>query len=42
MFYLNILIFFAMCVLALIPGTKGANRYGPNPLDPDRGMTDVF
>ncbi len=39
---LKVFILIAMCVLALIPGTKGANRYGPDPLNPDQAASDVF
>lgn len=32
----------ASLILALVPGTKGINRYGPNPLHPDGAVTNVF
>ncbi|MEZ5953149.1 MAG: DUF805 domain-containing protein [Hyphomonas sp.] len=32
----------AQIVIACIPGTKGPNKYGPDPLDPGAGAADVF
>lgn len=32
----------AMIVIACIPGTKGPNKYGPDPLNPTAGAADTF
>ncbi|MEZ6002416.1 DUF805 domain-containing protein [Hyphomonas sp.] len=32
----------AMIVIACIPGTKGPNKYGPDPLNPGAGTADTF
>ena len=32
----------AMIVIACIPGTKGPNKYGPDPLNPGAGAADTF
>ncbi|WP_272986353.1 MULTISPECIES: DUF805 domain-containing protein [Hyphomonas] len=32
----------AMIVIACIPGTKGPNKYGPDPLNPGAGAAETF
>ena len=32
----------AMIVIACIPGTKGPNKYGPDPANPGAGAADTF
>jgi uncharacterized membrane protein YhaH (DUF805 family) len=32
----------AMIVIACIPGTKGPNKYGPDPANPTAGAADTF
>ncbi len=32
----------AMIVIACIPGTKGPNKYGPDPTNPGAGAADTF
>jgi hypothetical protein len=39
---LNMIAGIAAIVIACIPGTKGPNKYGPDPLNPTAGAADTF
>jgi uncharacterized membrane protein YhaH (DUF805 family) len=39
---LNFIAGIAMIVIACIPGTKGSNKYGPDPKDPMGATADTF
>nr|WP_321359488.1 DUF805 domain-containing protein [uncultured Hyphomonas sp.] len=39
---LNIIASIVMIVIACIPGTRGPNKYGPDPLNPGAGTADTF
>ena len=39
---LNFIAGIAMIVIACIPGTKGPNKYGPDPFNPTAGAADTF
>ena len=39
---LNMIAGIAAIVIACIPGTKGPNKYGPDPLNPTAGEADTF
>lgn len=40
--FIGFLASIAMIVIACVPGTKGANKYGPDPKDPMGATADTF